>query len=91
MVVYSVLQLNNYSFKKWNNTLSNILALVFLIFTIYYPYMLYRIFSKGSIKDKDFETKYGAMYKLYKDEKSVKFECVILFRKAIFSVVLVLL
>jgi hypothetical protein len=91
MIVYSILQLNNYSFRKWEYTMSSILALFFLMFTIYYPCLLYKIFSKGSIKDKDFENKYGEMYRLYKDEKSVKFECVILFRKAIFAIVLVLL
>jgi len=52
---------------------------------------LYRLFKRGTIKTPEHKTKYGKIYFVYKDEKSVIFESIVLGRKWLFGVVLVLL
>jgi hypothetical protein len=51
---------------------------------------LYRVFKRGTLKDPEHKAKYGKIYIVYKDEKSVIFESIVLGRKWIFGVVLVL-
>jgi len=89
-ITFSCLQFTNISFESWPHVFSFLLSFTLFVLFTYYPYHLYRIFSRCDLKEESYRLKYWKIFRVYDSKDKAMIEVYTLIRKWIFGLGLVL-